>query len=420
MCPSCALNRTHRTYSNLIFFSVSLLCEFFDFYSKSSFKNVVVSIKGSRDKILTPEEAIRQAGEQPNQRHYNTTLMVQDPFELSHNVTKMLTSGTFHRWREAVVQASRVLRAELDREAGGSILPVFEVSATKPDAKMPSWTVPLVFSMERTVQLLQRTYPTLAHQLPELDLSNRKVRNKLGRLMLKIVVKVLETRYGFVCSPSGLAEKEGVAVHGDSEAHGDSEEVTEAVGIGQSSGGGGGMEESMEESMEEGLGSEGEVGRGHKRSRASSEEEGMEEEMEVDQKRSKVQECGANALDILQGLLRQEPHPPHFTCAVYGNTWLHSRRVRRDHGRLSQEASAQVLVASAPSDAPVLKMKVYVLQPGQSLSRASAEGQSMSPGSASGVVEQELCVLKVKKAEGSHEDFFTFLAVLKKVLYSGT
>lgn len=345
-----------------------------------------MSIKANNKK-LTVSEAILEAKERNVEPHrFNTALIVQDPFELSHNVTKMVSPGTYHKWRESVLHASQLLEAELAKGMGSqSILSLFDVVDDVPKAAGSNWSVPLQFSQQRIIHLLQQTNAvTLAQQLPELDLSSLTVRKDLGRLVLRIVVKVLVSRYGFTC---GEGEEGGGAVHEEGEA---SEEQGEE------------MAESMEEGME--TVSEVEPER-RKRKRVLH-----EEEMVTDHKRNKVQESAVNALDILRG---EEPHPCSYVCTVRDNTWLHARRARR-HGYPEQEGEASVqphvldgLQANLDDFSllpSVLKLQVYLLQPG-----------NLPQGD-----EQEVCVLKVKRIEGSHEDYFTFLAVLKKVLYSGT
>ena len=81
------------------------------------------------------------------------------------------------------------------------------------------------------------------------------------------------------------------------------------------------------------------------------EEEMMEEETAL--KRSKVQDSREiGALDLLVALTCTEPHPLSYTCSVWRNTWLHSRRARR-HSR-QQEGDQPHVQANMLSDGIVV------------------------------------------------------------------
>ena len=377
-----------------LYFLVSLLLKFFQFYSEFDYKKTVISVKTNKDRLLTVPEAIQEAqGREVNPRNFNTPIVVQDPFELSHNVTKLVSAGTFRKWCEGVTHAYRALSTEVERESGvPSILTMFDVVYTPQGAKIiksSSWSVPIVFTLQRILHLLQQSEAAvLAQKLAELDLNSVVVLQDLGRLLLRVVARVLESRYGFICMADVVPE--GVSEEGEGVEEGEE-------GIEDGEGGDEIMEQSREEEME-GVNEESHIERKRKRV--------LQDELDTDHKRSKVAESAIgteSGLDVLRTLLAAEPHPSSYMCTAHSNTWLHTRQARRHGNQPGAPAEPH-----PPSDIAVLKIQVYL-----------PAVETMTNQASTSSVEDSPCVLKVCRIEGTHEDFFTFLALLKRVLYQG-
>ena len=178
-------------------FPVSLLHQFFKFYSEFDYKKRVVSIKHGRDRLLTRPEAVQEIKECDgdfNPRYFESQMVVQDPFELSHNVSKLVKSGTLERWCGGVARACCVLEQWRSRAVAldpPSILALFDVPVKREEGpggvvRRSDWSVPLVFSVQRVQGLLgQGGTAALAQRLAELDLSSVSVRQNIGQLVLR-------------------------------------------------------------------------------------------------------------------------------------------------------------------------------------------------------------------------------------------
>ena len=311
-----------------------------------------MSVKNGRDKFLTRSMAMLESKEREGDFSsflYDLSMVVQDPFDLSHNVSKLVKVDTFERWCRGMAHAFCVLEQQSKTVTldPSFIMALFDVPEKVPEEVTRSeWSMPLVFSVRRVHRLLsQGKTAVLAQSLAELDLSSISVRQSLGQLVLRAVVELLRTKYSFTCLPG--------------------------------------------------------------------EQEGAEEEQETVLRRGRVQYSQGSALDLLMGLTRAEPHPLSYTCSTHHNTWLDSERAHGHPHQVGEQgegdqnqarmltdglAALQALSQNLPTP-PLLQLEVYLLPPGAS--RGSVTN---------------CCVLKVKRIQGSHEDYFTFLAFLKKLL----
>lgn len=426
---------------------VSLLLQFFKFYAeKFDFSSDVVSIRTNRARVLSRAAAFHQAGGGGVKRYfYYVPLVVQDPFELSHNVAKLLDHSVLADLLEYFQDACFILERELKKKSGPySIVSLFgEVPSKTPVAAVK----PLLFSIERVANLLKSGRASkLVQHLEELDLNSSEIRAHLGQLVLRELVSLLESRYKFICEPVDPEEEE---------------EDYDTIDDRLASGCGAAEEVVREEDEKRGSDT-------RKRKHSLGEQEAEEEMDTTDSKRIKTKNSQLEGLDILHSLLSVEPHPHNYSCTVHSNTWFHTRRARRQLSHASQGAECgsqpdsppQWLVEGGTQPQPPSQGAEGVTQPQPTSQGAEggtqpyppfqgAEGGSQpSQGGEephSNVTLQlqlslkspppvplltidaggpshderggELCVVTVTKLAGSLSDFYMFLAVFKKVLY---
>ena len=232
----------------LHFPAVSLLLKFFKFYGEVFDFDHVVSIRTHSNCVLTRKEAfqVASAGRHHSDYFKVAPLVVQDPFELSHNVTKLLNVSMLKKLCGSFRWAHSLLSQEMSQDRP-SILSLFDVQ-DKSFSKSPRSPLTIVFTLQNIVQLLaqgqggegvaqghggegvaqgqgeesiaqERGGEGVAHgqivetYLQGLDLSNVQVRQDLGRLVLEKMSVLLSARYGFTYE-EGREEREGELMGG--------------------------------------------------------------------------------------------------------------------------------------------------------------------------------------------------------------
>ena len=183
---------------------MELLLHFFKFYSEWSGEEVV-AIHYPPDKILSPTEA-KSLAEHPVSLGYKvrpfreiSPLIIQDPFEFDHNVCKSLSKANFTSFIRHLRIAAELLSSK------NSILPLFDREEYQ-NAEVMLLTKPrrLTFNQGDLKELLwqSQTFSALAECVDKLDLKVATIHEALSKIALKAIVKYLEEKLDFNCSPS--------------------------------------------------------------------------------------------------------------------------------------------------------------------------------------------------------------------------
>jgi hypothetical protein len=107
------------------FHAVDLLLHFFKFYSEWRSSEEVVAIHCPLDRTLSPGDAISLATA-PRERGYDVhpfkapSIIIQDPFELTHNLCKTLSESNFVELQRRFRIAAEIL------ETRNNLLPLFD------------------------------------------------------------------------------------------------------------------------------------------------------------------------------------------------------------------------------------------------------------------------------------------------------
>ena len=388
--------------------AAELLLHFFQFYSEEfDFGAHVVAVYHPAPARLTREEVSHTAaGSTSKARLKMTQLCVQDPFELSHNVTKSLPKVAF--FQDMLCVSRDILQEQLQLEStatgSGNLLALFDQTRYQSIAskgyKDPKMSRYLMFTTHRVAGLLQRveTLRPLGERLAELDLKNKKVGKKLADVVVKVLLSILEEELKFVCEvktrdssePPNIEHPVGtfameLSVEGD----------MPAVVTGSE----------LEEKMEEGstvvtplMVGEGEPFMGEEdsgtRKRQPSEPEATLEEP----KRVRLSPAAPQALDLLNSAAAATDEKMCM-CTAVSNTWLHRRRVQR-HQQDQRD------VSPTPQH-PVLQFSLSSHKP----TAHRLRGLNMPPGT--------ITVIKLTLKEPNQiADFATFFAFFKKHIFS--
>ena len=389
--------------------AAELLLDFFRFYSEEfDFGAHVVAVHYPAPARLTQEEvAHTAAGSTSKAKLKMTQLCVQDPFELSHNVTKSLPKVAF--FQDVLCVSRDILQEQLQLEStttgSGDLLALFDQtryqSIMSKSSKAPKMLRYLMFTPLRVAGLLQRveTLRPLGERLAELDLRNKQVGKKLSDLVVKVLLSILEEELKFVCEvqtmqssePSNVEHTVGIfamelSVEGD----------MPAVVAG----------DELEEKMEDGPLTVGEGGPfmgeedGGTRKRQPTEPGATLE----DPKRARLSPAAPQALDLLNSAAAATDEDVKvYVCMALTNTWLHRRKVQRQQ----QHQGEASLTTQPPPQGPVLQFSLSSHKPTASKFR----GINMPPGTIT-VVQLGL------RDPQQTEDFATFFAFFKKLIFS--
>ena len=335
-----------------------------------------------------------------------TQLCVQDPFELSHNVTKSLPKVAF--FQDVLCVSRDILQEQLQLEStttgSGDLLALFDQtryqSITSKSSKAPKMLRYLMFTPLRVADLLQRveTLRPLGERFAELDLRNEQVRMKLAAVVVKVLLSILEEELKFVCEVQMMQSSEPSNVEhtvGTFAMELSMEGVMPAVVAG-------GV---LEEKMEDGPHTVGEGGPfigeedGGTRKRQPTEPGATLEEP----KRARLSPAAPQALDLLNSAAAATDEGVKvYMCMAFTNTWLHRRRTQRQ--KHQGEAS---LTTQPPPQGSVLQFSLSSHKP----TASNLKGINMPPGT----------ITVVKLGLGDMQqmaDFAVLFAFFKKLLFS--
>lgn len=398
-------------------------------------------VRCSRDEVLTKIEAAKELMEkQDNQRKnvlvLSLPLTVQDPFDLSHNLSKM-NRTEFKILHNTFLSAYDTLQKEMSRKSNPSLLALFSE-----DEKTEVTFIPLIFSLQKIASLLSPV-----EHLEELDISSTAVRALLGQLVLRKVVDLLESRFDMNCVhlESSL---EGVSMSEDSSEESPMEGVSQDSLLEDASLEGVskyvmGLDPQLEaatcppfsskedDAMKNGVvvkgnssGAEKEVVEEsrpfeNRRKRLLEDQEEVSPIVQIHNKRSKVQDSQPGVLDVLQTLLASKAHAKTYVCTALKNTWTHTRRARRKQEGQTPAASSDSSIAST-SD-PLIEPALPLQALAESLPEPSALLKfelTLLPPRRTRVEAAKVCTLSINFKKGRMEDFLNFYAVLKKLINS--
>ena len=389
-----------------------LLLHFFRFYSEEfDFGTHVVAVHYLAPARLTKEEVAHAAagtaaGSTSKAKLKITQLCVQDPFELSHNVTKSLPKVAF--FQDVLCVSRDILQEQLQLEStttgSGDLLALFDQtryqSITSKSSKAPKMLRYLMFTPLRVADLLQRveTLRPLGERFAELDLRNEQVRMKLAAVVVKVLLSILEEELKFVCEVQMMQSSEPSNVEhtvGTFAMELSMEGVMPAVVAG-------GV---LEEKMEDGPHTVGEGGPfigeedGGTRKRQPTEPGATLEEP----KRARLSPAAPQALDLLNSAAAATDEGVKvYMCMAFTNTWLHRRRAQRQ-----QHQGEASLTTQPPPQSPVLQFSLSSHEP----TASNLKGINMPPGT----------ITVVKLGLGDMQqmaDFAVFFAFFKKLLFS--
>jgi hypothetical protein len=382
----------------------------------------------SRDGAI---QSIIKANREPQVRHfYGVPLVVQDPFDLEHNVCKIVNRGMFERLKASFRNAATMLQRELSKESQGSILAILE----KPSKSANLHARELVITLSHIRNLLLQRGLTLKERLDELELP--ETRQGLEELVLKEVLHVLSSRFMFEESAhvdeGEVPEEdggEGVGEGGEGDSMRGEEEEREDMerSVGEERG-------REEEEMERSVGEAEEEGRG-------KESTGLREEaMEVEEGDSEVVKRKRLPSDQDQPLMQKKckiishmpetfrlvkphpldpskPRPFGYICSAYRNTWTGTRKARRHRQKLQSPQSyfsqndnsvAESAQQSHPEMVPLSSDTTPILQLRVALGPLPPDSRV-----------QETVRVNLTMLQGDYDHFYQFMAVLKKNLWSG-
>ena len=392
--------------------AAELLLHFFRFYSEEfDFGAHVVAVHYPAPARLTKEEVAHTAagtaaGSTSKAKLKMTQLCVQDPFELSHNVTKSLPKVAF--FQDVLCVSRDILQEQLQLEStttgSGDLLALFDQtqyqSITSKSYKAPTMLKYLMFTPLRVAGLLQRveTLRPLAERLAELDLRNERVGEKLAAVVVKVLLSILEEELKFVCEvetmqsnePSNVEHTVGtfameLSMEGDMAAV-----VT-----------GGVLEEKIEDgtcTVGEGCPFMGEEDGGTRKRQPTEPGATLE-----DPKRVRLSNAAPQALDLLNSAAAATDEDAKvYMCMALTNTWLHRRRAQRQ-----QHQGEASLTTQPPPQCPVLQFSLSSHKP----TASNLRGINMPPGT--------ITVVKLKLRDPQQTvDFATFFAFFKKLIFS--
>lgn len=261
-----------------------------------------------------------------------SSLCVQDPFELSHNVAKGMNrsqmSHLHHRLQSAHATLKELLSAEMGSGSSRQdVISVFSQSCTREQSKKPLTVRTLTLSLDIISRLLLKTTPyvELAQRLQELDMHNLHTRHLLNCIILKALVMTLEEEFDLSvclktdtcdlppssplkCSPQSSRAHRYILT-----------QKMERVGHGQQRK----RRRLPEEAEEEG------IKKVEHEPQCSEKEEGEMRAVYEDVKRSKVARDEKTAENLLYHLTEGSERGV-FLCKAIRETWTHCRRQRRE------------------------------------------------------------------------------------------
>ena len=266
-----------------------------------------------------------------------SSLCVQDPFELSHNVAKGMSKSHRSHLHQCLKSSHATLKQLLSVEGKtGStrqdVIPVFSRIHAVEQSKKPLTLCTLSLSLEVISRLLLKTTPyvELAHRLQELDMQNLHTHHLLNYIVLKALTMRLEEDFDFtVCLKTDACEPppgsfRPIAPHSSPPHTQILPEEMEKVSHGQQRKRQRPLEEADEDSVKE----------VEHESQCGEEDEDEVRIVHDSVKRSKVARDEKTAENLLYHLTEGSERSV-FLCTAVRETWTNCRRQRREKKKMA-------------------------------------------------------------------------------------
>ena len=296
-------------------------------------------------------------------------LIVQDPFDHAHNVCKNVSHSVFTYLMAKMREALQVLTGVSPR-----LLELFRQHTPPPVQERVKG---ISLNMECVSGLLKSRESPLVTVLSELNLTNQITRNSVHCVIAHCVASIMRDRFGFVCEPvpshvtsfddRGTVSKEHVTTTEDTmtlpEDHmlppddnvatqEDHMTIVEDDALTLSKDLTTAPEDHMTLSKDHVTPQAGPSDgvKARKRTRSSSSSDLSSDES----KRVKSRPAGPSPLEVLQSTVTPLPHTHTYHCTAHENTWVGSRRRRREGVR-------GLLSALPTSTQPILELTLSVV-----------------------------------------------------------
>ena len=393
------------------FFTGELLLHFFHFYSNIfDFSNDVVAIHAPSNQQLSITEAVdMSSAHAPSNLPDKLLTMkvgcvcVQDPIELSHNVTKSLNHRTLSVLKGELTRAYQIMQelhspSAIDTIRSLGILSLF--SSSDCVHKQPKTSDILHFTLTNICSLLSKVpvLSPLVETLPQLDLQSQYTINKLHLVVLRALVCILETDLGFNC----LSQQPYVDM---------SPLLTTSTSLAPV------MQEDNNSNMTSiivGTSLQTEVISDRKRQRSDDDEIpsiSLEIEDINDFKKSKAQ-SSIGPISILEQYCCMDngsSFPSVVQCTAFTNSWTHRRKWKRQ--LVNNPAVTTNDLTSLPSNStPILQFNLSIANP-----------SALTSAERGGIKHEETVVrilVKVSDEDKSEDEFPNFFAFFKKLILS--
>lgn len=312
----------------------TLLIHFFRYYSTQfPFQRQIVTIH--RTAPVSLEEANKLL-ECPLQT--NSPLVVQDPFDHSHNVCKSLSASSFTFLAARLAEALHILSSR-----SAPLLEIFTEQVPQGRHHQQGKTIAL--SMEHVIGLLRKREGPLADVLSELDLTNHSTQNSLFCVIAQCVVDLMKEKFGFVCEPveGHVPQYDDTVTPEESTTSEDGTCPEDQVAT---------LPDHMTALQTHSLPNFPSFVTVRKRRRSSS-------SSSDENKRTKRGTEGHSPLDLLRSVVAILPQTTSYHCKAYENTWVGSRQRRRGKikGLLASlptpvESMLEVILSVVPPNLP--------------------------------------------------------------------
>lgn len=328
---------------------------------------------------------------------------VQDPIELSHNVTKSLNHRTLSVLKGELARAYQIMQelhspSAIDTIRSLGILSLF--SSSDCVHKQPKTSDILHFTLTNICSLLSKVpvLSPLVETLPQLDLQSQYTINKLHLVVLRALVCILETDLGFNC----LSQQPYVDM---------SPLLTTSTSLAPV------MQEDNNSNMTSiivGTSLQTEVISDRKRQRSDDDEIpsiSLEIEDINDFKKSKAQ-SSIGPISILEQYCCMDngsSFPSVVQCTAFTNSWTHRRKWKRQ--LVNNPAVTTNDLTSLPSNStPILQFNLSIANP-----------SALTSAERGGIKHEETVVrilVKVSDEDKSEDEFPNFFAFFKKLILS--
>ncbi len=223
--------------------SEDLLLHFFNFYAYT-FNNhtsgVCIKNPGKMSRAVMADQAHEFAALQRGKliiRNFHTPLVVQDPFDLSHNVTRNLTPNLWHCFKSLCENSVAMLRCGMLTPSPMTVRSLFSEDQSV-QKKEEVETVAVSTSEDKQLQIVlsqdeifhillnDNDLSVVGDRLAELDWTSIEVQCGLGQLVLVHMIRILESKLDFTCSQVYDSLEEAEEEQDEPEKDRDSQDTT--------------------------------------------------------------------------------------------------------------------------------------------------------------------------------------------------